>query len=236
MRQNHQRRATGRSRTGAPRAAFVTAFAIAAVAATTALVLFGAGTAGAHTDLVSSDPAADAHLEHAPSAITLTFAGAPMELGATILVVGESAEQWTNGTATVSATTVTVPLRTGAPDGWYQVRWRILSADGALVSGAFDYGVGDLTGKQKVQLAPGKRTASGGDFDIEPQASQASQGKGAAATTGTDSDGSSPLRLALIGAVGAFAGVGVFATTTTIRSRRQPDTDRNQHNTKENQQ
>ena len=52
MRQNHQRRATGRSRTGAPRAAFVTAVAIAAVAATTALVLFGAGTAGAHTDLV----------------------------------------------------------------------------------------------------------------------------------------------------------------------------------------
>ena len=87
MRQNHQRRATGRSRTGAPRAAFVTAVAIAAVAATTALVLFGAGTAGAHTDLVSSDPAADAHLEHAPSAITLTFAGAPMELGATILVM-----------------------------------------------------------------------------------------------------------------------------------------------------
>ena len=111
MRQNHQRRATGRSRTGAPRAAFVTAVAIAAVAATTALVLFGAGTAGAHTDLVSSDPAADAHLEHAPSAITLTFAGAPMELGATILVVGESAEQWTNGTATVSATTACAATR-----------------------------------------------------------------------------------------------------------------------------
>lgn len=234
-RSNLRRNATGRSRSDF--AAFVAAVT---VAATAALVLFGAGTAGAHTDLVSSDPPADAHLEQAPTAVTLTFAGAPMELGATILVVGESDQQWTDGTATVSATAVTVPLRAGAPDGWYQVRWRILSADGALVSGAFDYGVGDLTGKQKVRLAAGKRTASGGDFDIEPQAAQAAhaaQGKGAA-TTGTDSDGSSPLRLALIGAVGAFAGVGVFATTTTIRSRsgRQPDTDRSQPNTKENQQ
>jgi len=204
-----------------------------ALAATAALVLLNAGSAGAHTELVSSDPTADAHLEQAPTAVTLTFASAPMELGATILVVGASDRQWTDATATVSDTTVTVPLRAGAPDGWYQVRWRVLSADGALVSGAFDYGVGELAGKQKVQLAAGSRTASGGDFDIEPQVSKNADATAAstARTGSSDSADTSPLRLALVGAVGALAGIGAFATTTTIRSRR-----RRQSNTKESQQ
>lgn len=217
---------------GAAACAAARAAAAIAVIATAALVLLGAGTASAHTDLVSSDPAADGRLEQAPAAVTLTFASAPMELGATILVIGEADQQWTEGTATVSATAVTVPLRAGAPDGWYQVRWRILSADGALVSGAFDYGVGDLAGKERVQLAPGARTASGGDFDIEPQASPS--GDLRSAETSRSDDGS-PLRLALIGAVGAFAGVGIFATTSTIRSRGRRRSDTYQSNNKENQ-
>lgn len=204
------------------------AVAITAIVAAHAVLLFGAPGAGAHTDLVSSDPVAGARLDRPPAAVTLTFAGEPMELGATILVVDASDEQWNDGDAVVSATSVSVPLRAGAPDGWYQVRWRILSADGDLVSGSYDYGLGDLTGKEPVQLAVDQRTASGGDFDIEPQTSPG-DGSATATTTG-DGDGS-PLRLVLVGALGALAGIGTYATTTTIRSR-----GRRRSNTKENQQ
>jgi methionine-rich copper-binding protein CopC len=189
---------------------------IALLAATLAAAVLGAPAAGAHTDLVGSDPAADTHLEAAPAAVTLRFASPPMELGATVLVVDERNEQWNDGEATVAGTAVSVPLRPGAPDGWYQVRWRVLSPDGDLVSGAFDFGVGDLTGHSKVQLAENQRVESGGDFDIEPQ-------RPAPTATETTSDGRSPLRTAALAVLGALAGVGVFALGTVLfRGRRGP--------------
>ncbi len=204
---------------------FVQRRALAAVAA--AVVLWAAlglvaPVASAHTDLVSSDPANGAELTMPPSQVTLTFAGEPMSLGATIIVVDADDQRWTDGDAVVSGTTVTAPLRSGAADGWYQVRWRIVSADGDVVSGAFDYGVGDLTGKDPVRLSRSGATPTDGDFDIAPLEPLHREEPGTSDATTDDGAG----RLLLVGVIGALAGIAAFAVGAAVLRGRRTDATR----------
>ncbi|WP_396122919.1 copper resistance protein CopC [Actinokineospora sp. UTMC 2448] len=111
------------------------------VLAVALVVLFGligsAGTAFAHNQLVSSNPADKASVETGPATVELTFDQAVQgskDLN-TVVIVGPGDTQWQGGEPTVSDNKVTVPVRELGPAGEYRVGYQILSADGHPVRG-----------------------------------------------------------------------------------------------------
>jgi len=110
------------------------------------LFLLAAATATAHPTLVSTDPAADAKLDAAPAAVTLTFSE-PVELARQDSgdVVDESGDSASRGPAAQGSDqrVVRIPLRPGLADGTYTVRYSVIGADSHVVGGVFVFGVGD---------------------------------------------------------------------------------------------
>ncbi|GHE83870.1 copper resistance protein [Amycolatopsis deserti] len=106
----------------------------------TLLLLGGAPAADAHNVLVRSDPAANATLTTAPSAVTLEF-NEPVDHGFNeITVTGpDGVSQWAAGPATVAGSRVTTALRPLGPAGAYTVSFRIVSQDGHPVSGSYPF-------------------------------------------------------------------------------------------------
>lgn len=103
--------------------------------------LFAAAPASAHSELVSSDPPADATLEFAPIGVGLVFNQDINESFATISVVGPGDIQWAQGTATVEGPDVSVLLQDGLPNGEYTVGYRVTSADGHPITGSYGFSV-----------------------------------------------------------------------------------------------
>ena len=131
----------------------------------TGLLALGlAGPAAAHANLAGSDPAADALLDHAPAAVTMTFTeppdpklslvhvldvnGMPVEAGAVEQVPGHDDE-------------LQVALPADLPDGVYTVSWRVVSeADGHATAGAFSFGVNVAPGTVVTPSVPVPTTPS----------------------------------------------------------------------------
>ncbi|WP_206511892.1 copper resistance CopC family protein, partial [Rhodococcus sp. KRD197] len=103
--------------------------------------LFAAAPASAHSELVSSDPPADATLDFAPIGVGLVFNQDINESFATISVVGPGDTQWAQGTATVEGPDVSVLLEDGLPNGEYTVGYRVTSADGHPITGSYGFSV-----------------------------------------------------------------------------------------------
>lgn len=98
--------------------------------------------AAAHSALVATDPAADSVLERAPEAIRLDF-NEPVALavdGLRLLDVG--GEEVSLGEPEALDARITVPVQGELADGSYIVAWKVASADGHPVSGAFTFAVG----------------------------------------------------------------------------------------------
>jgi copper transport protein len=104
-----------------------------------------AGPAAAHANLGSSDPAANALLDHAPADVTMTFTEPPDPKLSIVHVLD------VNGTAVEAGPAqevpghndqLRIPLPADLPDGVYTVSWRVVSeADGHATAGAFSFGV-----------------------------------------------------------------------------------------------
>lgn len=116
---------------------------VVVVAAVTALAF--APSASAHAFLVSSSPAADAELTHAPTAVALTF-DEGVRPAAGIKVVRNGGGSVTAAKAYVPAgkgNEIVIPLRRGLGRGVYSVLWREIDVDdGHLISGSFAFAVG----------------------------------------------------------------------------------------------
>ncbi len=114
-----------------------------------ALVLLGSltGTAGAHAQLISTNPAADAVLAQPPPAVSLTF-GESVQIPTDALEVFDAA-----GHAVAIGPVVHPPGQPNhvsatlpkAMHGTYVVSWRVISADTHPVQGAFTFSVGAAT-------------------------------------------------------------------------------------------
>jgi copper transport protein len=120
---------------------------VLALVAASALLLARPATAGAHAELVSSEPASGAHLDTAPTQVVLTFT--------------ESVEMADDGVEVLDASGERVdtppPEHPGGDrsvveqdlpdlaDGAYVVSWRIISEDSHPISGAFTFAVGDAS-------------------------------------------------------------------------------------------
>jgi copper transport protein len=119
---------------------------IALVAAVAALALPAA--AWAHAALLRTSPSASGTVNTSPKQLTLTYSEAVEPRFAIVSVTNAAAEQQTAGPPARSPTdpdTLVVPLEKLA-QGWYLVWWRVISADGHPVRGAFTFAVGPNPG------------------------------------------------------------------------------------------
>lgn len=104
-----------------------------------------ASPAAAHASLIASDPVADAVLDAAPSEITLSFTEGVDVQPDGVRVLDADGNRVDVGAASASGSTVTAPVDGGLPDGGYVVAWRVVSADGHPVNGAFRFSIGVRT-------------------------------------------------------------------------------------------
>ncbi|MFD0265326.1 copper resistance CopC/CopD family protein [Streptomyces sp. NPDC127106] len=118
---------------------------LALVAAVFALIIGGAGTAFAHSGLSGSDPADGAVLKTAPQQVALTFTESVGLSEDSVRVLSPDNErvnprpaQHVDG----KESTARVELSDDLPQGTYTVAWRVASADGHPISGAFVFSIG----------------------------------------------------------------------------------------------
>jgi copper transport protein len=119
---------------------------VALVAAVAALALPAA--AFAHAALLRTTPSASGTVNTSPKQLTLTYSEAVEPRFAIVSVTNAGAEQQTAGPparAPANPDTLVVPLKKLA-EGWYLVWWRVISADGHPVRGAFTFAVGPNPG------------------------------------------------------------------------------------------
>ena len=128
-----------------------------------AVLALEAAPAGAHARLVASDPPAGATLDRPPAAVTLRF-NEPVEgaLGG-VRVLGSDGERADGGRAELAEGGKV--LRAALPgdlQGAYLVAWRVVSADGHPVQGAFTFTVGSAAPPSSGELER-LLAGSGGD-------------------------------------------------------------------------
>lgn len=107
-----------------------------ALGLTALMLLVGSGAAGAHTELLGSDPADGASVATSPSQVTLTFSQEVQAGFSSITVVGPDGTQFQAGTVVENGPTVSVPVRPLSAPGEYTTGYRVLSADGHPVDGS----------------------------------------------------------------------------------------------------
>ncbi|MER7463379.1 copper resistance protein CopC [Streptomyces sp. NPDC097981] len=126
---------------------------LALVAALFALVLGGAVPAYAHAGLSGSDPADGSVLKTAPQQVTLTFTESVGFTEDSLRVLSPDNERVNPRPARHvdgKDNTAGVELSDKLPQGTYTVAWRVVSADGHPISGAFVFSVGKPSGTAAV--------------------------------------------------------------------------------------
>lgn len=109
------------------------------------LVLAPASVASAHAEIASTDPTDGAVLETAPSQITLRFTEGITVRPDGVRVLDRDAERVDGGIAEANGDVVVAPVEEPLPPGGYVVAWRVVSADGHPIHGAFSFSVGTRT-------------------------------------------------------------------------------------------
>ncbi|MCY0939926.1 copper resistance CopC/CopD family protein [Streptomyces antarcticus] len=121
---------------------------VATLFALFALVLGGAGPAFAHTGLSGSDPADGTVLKTAPQHVTLTFTESVGFSEDSLRVLSPDNERVNPRQAhhvDGQGNTARVELSGTLPQGTYTVAWRVVSADGHPISGAFVFSIGRMS-------------------------------------------------------------------------------------------
>lgn len=170
-------------------------------------VLSAAVPASAHDELIASSPTAGEALTEAPASVSLEFSADVLTTGAVIVIADGRGTDWAAAPAVPQGSSVTADVRAGMPDAGYELRWRVVSADGHPISGIIPFTVGD--GQPLVRDADAGTATAGGapaDDDSSAPQSQAPQEDPA-------------LRTVLIGAGGAIAAIALLAFIRFIRRR-----------------
>ncbi len=120
---------------------------LAALAPALAALAFPA-SATAHAALLRTIPEASVTVNRSPSRVTLTYDEAVEPRFAVISVTDARGRQEVTGAPRAlpsDPATLGVPVRR-LPEGWYLVYWRVISADGHPVRGAYTFAVGPNPG------------------------------------------------------------------------------------------
>lgn len=185
--------------------------------------LFAAAPASAHSELVSSDPPADATLEFAPIGVGLVFNQDINESFATISVVGPDDTQWAQGTATVEGPDVSILLADGLPNGQYTVGYRVTSADGHPITGTYGFAV-DVASTITPQDAAAQQSQGGAASTISPTPTSAAAAQSYDPNNPSASEDRPPKQntMMLLSIVGlAVLGLGAIALTLVIRGKKR---------------
>ena len=192
--------------------------AAAAGLALAALVVLApfAPAANAHDQVAYTAPAEAEQLDTAPADVTMQFTDELIAVGALMLVVDESGADWADGPMDIDGATVVQPLKAGLPDGTFDVRWRVVSADGHPISGTFPFSVGD----EPPAEAPGAGTSSSEEAGEEAGTHSASEHPYAHAESSAPAAETGGLPLWGVGLIGAGIGLAVFAIFAVLRTRK----------------
>jgi copper transport protein len=112
------------------------------------LLLVPAPAAWAHAALLRTSPQASGTVNGSPARVTLSYSEVIEPRFAIISVTDAGGHQQVSGAPyrlATDATTLAVPVH-HLPAGWYLVYWRVISADGHPVRGAFTFAVGPNPG------------------------------------------------------------------------------------------
>ncbi|QHC71657.1 copper resistance protein CopC [Rathayibacter sp. VKM Ac-2801] len=177
-------------------------------AALAALALAGVliGTAGpvqAHDQLISSTPGSGEHFTNSPAEVTLTYSEDVLTIGALVLVTDRDGVDHVSGPVELTDSTVTAPLEPALPGGSYDLKWRVVSADGHPIAGVVPFTVGDGASAQAAAVAESTPT-------VEPTVVAAASSSPAAPDV---------LRPVLLGLAGAILAVAAFLLITRRRGR-----------------
>jgi len=93
----------------------------------------------AHTDLVSSSPAADSDVNAAQEFISITFAEPMLMEGAAIVVVDSTDTTLESPAPVQEGATLSIPWPVGLTPGLVTVQWRATGADGHVLSDEFTF-------------------------------------------------------------------------------------------------
>ena len=118
------------------------------VAAVAASALALPASAWGHAALLQTVPVASRTLNAAPPEVRLTYSEPIAPKFAIVSVTDAAGRQVTSGapaSAPGAPQTLVTPLK-HVPEGWYLVFWRVISADGHPVRGAFTFAVGPNPG------------------------------------------------------------------------------------------
>ncbi len=116
--------------------------AIVSVLLAVVAVLLLAAPGSAHAELVQTTPANGQRLETAPAQVTLAFSESVNLLEDGISLLDSHGATVSTPDPSVDGHTVTWPMPKHLRNGPYVVTWRVISADGHPVEGAFSFGVG----------------------------------------------------------------------------------------------
>ncbi|MCI4657595.1 copper resistance CopC family protein [Cryobacterium zhongshanensis] len=176
-----------------------------------------APAATAHDQVLSTSPTTGENVDTAPKQVAMVFSDDILSVGAIMLIVDDQGRNWADGTLKLDRATVTQPLAPGLPNGAYEVRWRVVSADGHPIAGTFPFSVGTVTaGSGSASAGP----ASSGPATVSPQPGAADAGP-AQAPTGAIGGGLPLAVVALLGAGGGIAVLVVVLLLTSLWKRRR---------------
>ena len=179
----------------------------ALISVVTAASLLTGSTAFAHDQLISSAPSAGEALIDPPDQIVLTMSAGALEIGTEVLVTDLNGTDFATG-LTLNGPLVTVDL-TEIPDGFYDVRWRVVSSDGHPISGIIPFSVGSVG--ERPTAAPTAMSAATPTKE-SPSA--------AAGDTAEQERDTSPLRSLAIAAGGAVVALGLLWLIGRVRNHR----------------
>ena len=122
----------------------------AAALAATVVALAAPASAFAHASSCRTTPSASVTVNKPPKEVDLTYSEAVEPRFATVSVTepaGDAGDDRRRRTARRrTPNTLVTPLKPNLPQGWYLVYWRVISADGHPVKGAFTFAVGPNPG------------------------------------------------------------------------------------------
>ena len=94
-------------------------------------------SASAHTDLISTSPAADSDVNASQESISLTFAEPPLVDGAAIVVMNSSGDIFDSPAPALEGASLSIPWPADLTPGKVTIQWRATADDGHVLSGEF---------------------------------------------------------------------------------------------------
>ena len=133
-----------------------------------ASVLGPISTALAHTDIVSTSPAAEADVNVSQESISITFSEPPLVDGAAIVVMDEAGDILDSPAPTLAGATLSIPWPIDLTPGEVLVTWRATADDGHVLSDEFSF---KYTAAAESGVAPSALPADAGTGTPEPMMS-----------------------------------------------------------------